>query len=51
MQASQKGRSLAWSLAALALVANVAGYMLDLYRQWHWFDRLLHGFTVFSLTL
>jgi len=51
MQAPQKGRSLAWTFAALALVANVAGYMLDLYRQWYWFDRILHGFTVFTLTL
>ena len=27
----------------MALVANVAGYALDLYQRFWWFERVLHG--------
>lgn len=51
MQATKEGRTIAWIFVALALIANVAGFALDLYQQWYWFDRVLHSFTIFTLTL
>gem|GEM_PF-6139039 len=44
------GHLLAWLLAGSAVIANVAGYALDLYDKWWWFDRVLHGFTILALT-
>ncbi|MBP2233989.1 hypothetical protein J2Z31_000479 [Sinorhizobium kostiense] len=51
MQTTKEGRRIAWVFVALALIANIAGYSLGFYRQWWWFDRVLHGFTIFALTL
>lgn len=45
------GRLIVWGIAALAIVANVLGYQARLYDQWWWFDRVLHGATLFALTL
>lgn len=42
---------IAWVLAGTAVLANVAGYLYDLYEKWWWFDRVLHGFTLFALTV
>nr|CAD6630548.1 hypothetical protein RNT25_04456 [arsenite-oxidising bacterium NT-25] len=44
------GHLLAWLLAGSAVIANGAGYALDLYDKWWWFDRVLHGFTILALT-
>lgn len=44
------GRALAWALAAVMLVANLAGYALDLYQRFWWFDRVLHGGTILAIT-
>ena len=44
------GRALAWTLAAVMLVANLAGYALDLYQRFWWFDRVLHAATILALT-
>jgi hypothetical protein len=51
LQASTAGKAIAWLAAAAAALANAAGYALDLYQQFWWFDRLLHAFTIFAITL
>jgi hypothetical protein len=51
MQASQTGRALAWVLLILLALVNVAGYGLDLYQRFGWFDRVLHATTIFAITL
>lgn len=51
MHSTAQGRTIAWSLAALLLAANVAGYAFDLYAAFWWFDRVLHAATLFALTL
>lgn len=51
MQATSTGRALAWALLVLVGLANVAGYAFDLYRWFWWFDRVLHGATIFAVTL
>lgn len=50
LQTTQAGRALAWVLAAVVLLANVAGYVFDLYQRFWWFDRILHACTLFALT-
>ena len=32
-------------------VANVTGYVFDLYQRFWWFDRVLHACTILALTL
>lgn len=50
MEASSGGRAAAWFLAAALGVANAAGYILDLYARFWWFDRILHACTIFAIT-
>ncbi|MBB5696347.1 hypothetical protein [Muricoccus pecuniae] len=50
MMRTDEGRTLAWALASLLLVANIAGYAFDLYAAFWWFDRVLHAATIFALT-
>lgn len=50
MEASPDGRRIAWGLAAAAVLANAAGYALDLYTRFGWFDRVLHPATILALT-
>ncbi|MBU8541928.1 hypothetical protein [Falsiroseomonas tokyonensis] len=51
MQATSKGRAIAWFLLVVLGVANVAGYAFDLYQRFWWFDRILHGCTILAVTL
>jgi hypothetical protein len=51
LQPTASGRVAAWSAAGTAIVANVAGYTFALYDRWWWFDRALHAWTLFALTL
>jgi len=51
MQATSAGRLAAWVLLLFLAVANAAGYLFDLYRQFWWFDRVLHACTILALTL
>jgi VanZ family protein len=51
MEASTTGRMMAWVLLVLMAVINVAGYAFDLYRQFWWFDRVLHATTILAVTL
>ena len=51
MQTSTVNRAIVWGLLAVAAVANIAGYALDLYRRLWWFDEVLHGATIAAITL
>ena len=50
VQATAKGRVIAWVLLAILGLVNVAGYVPDLYARFWWFDRILHGCTIFAVT-
>ena len=51
MEATSGGRAAAWVLLIALGVANAAGYALDLYARFWWFDRILHACTIFAVTL
>ena len=51
MSTTQGNRTLVWILLAAAALANIAGYILNLYQQFWWFDEVLHAFTIFAITL
>lgn len=51
MQISSRERVLIWGLLGFAVVVNVAGYALNLYHRFWWFDEALHLYTPFALTL
>ena len=50
MEATSEGRAVAWVLAIALGVANAAGYALDLYARFWWFDRILHACTILAVT-
>ncbi len=39
---------IAWVLLAILGLVNAAGYVLDLYARFWWFDRILHGCTILA---
>lgn len=51
MRATVAGRFVAWTLLVALGAVNVAGYAFDLYRQFWWFDRVLHACTILAVTL
>ena len=51
MEATSEGRAVAWFLLVALGVANAAGYALDLYARFWWFDRILHACTILAVTL
>ena len=51
MEATSEGRAAAWFLAVALGAANAAGYALDLYARFWWFDRVLHACTILAATL
>ncbi len=51
MSTTLGNRALVWFLLTAAALTNIAGYVWNLYRQFWWFDEVLHGFTIFALTL
>ena len=51
MQATATGHVIASSLLVALGAANIAGYAFDLYRQFWWFDRVLHACTILAVTL
>jgi hypothetical protein len=48
--AAPNDRALAWWLAVILTLVNVAGYAIDLYAAFWWFDRILHAATLFAIT-
>lgn len=51
VEATSTGRVVAWTFLITMGVANIAGYAFDLYRQFWWFDRVLHACTILAVTL
>ncbi|MEE2952335.1 MAG: hypothetical protein VYD57_13965 [Pseudomonadota bacterium] len=51
MTFSRNGKLIAWALLAIAVILNILGYTNQLYQEWWWFDRVLHGYTIFAITL
>ena len=50
LEATPTGRRIAWGLAIVLTLVNVAGYVFDLYARYWWFDRVLHAVTILALT-
>lgn len=50
MEATSEGRAAAWFLLGALGIVNAAGYALDLYARFWWFDRILHACTIFAVT-
>lgn len=44
-------KTTAWVLLAVAAAANAAGYFLNWFQQFAWYDDVVHGYTIFALTL
>lgn len=44
-------RMIVWTILVAAVVLNIVGYVWNLYERISWFDRLVHGYTFFALTL
>ncbi len=51
MSTTPGNSTLAWILLAIAIVANIAGYIFNWYQQFVWFDEVIHAYTIFALTL
>jgi hypothetical protein len=51
MQTTTGNGMIVWALLAIALAVNIAGYVWNLYQQFWWFDEVLHGYTIFAITL
>lgn len=51
MITSSQNRAIVGGCIAVAILANLAGYWWNLYKQIRWFDEILHAFTTFALTL
>ena len=46
-----RDRMAAWVLLAVAGAANAAGYFLGYFQKLAWYDDVVHGYTIFALTL
>lgn len=44
-------KTTAWILLGVAVAANAAGYFLNWFPQFAWYDDVVHGYTIFALTL
>ncbi|HEV2146230.1 MAG TPA: hypothetical protein VGR37_02315 [Longimicrobiaceae bacterium] len=44
-------KTTAWILLGVAIAANAAGYFLNWFGQIPWYDDVVHGYTIFALTL
>ncbi len=51
MSITSTDRRLAWTSLVVAAVINVAGYVWNLYDALPWFDEVIHGYTIFAMTL
>lgn len=47
---SKSGIAVAWIAIAVAVAANVAGYLFNLWDTPTWYDEVVHGYTLFALT-
>lgn len=46
----KSGAFAAWIAIGIALAANVAGYVFHLWDKPLWYDEVVHGYTMFSIT-
>jgi len=51
MHITPQNRSIVWAIALLNLLFHIAGYIWDLYDRLWWFDKFLHLYTPFAITL
>ena len=51
MQTTATNRAVVWGFLALAALGNFAGYAFDLYQRIWWFDKVIHAYTTFAVTL
>ena len=51
MHTSPRNQAIVWGCVIIATLANIAGYVWNLYDQIRLFDEILHAFTTFALTL
>ena len=51
MHTSSRNQAIVWGFVVVAIVANAAGYALNLYDRLRWFDEAIHTYTSFALTL
>ena len=51
MECTEAGRRIGWITLVVIGFWNIAGYVWDMYQLFWWFDRVLHGVTVFGITL
>ena len=51
MHTSQRNQAIVLGCLVIAMLANIAGYVWNLYNQIRLFDEILHAFTTFALTL
>lgn len=51
MHTSPGNRTIVWVIVAIAIAVNIAGYALNLYNRFVWFDEVIHTYTSFAITL
>jgi len=51
MYTSSANRAVVWGFVIIAILVNIAGYWLNLYDRFVWFDEVVHTYTSFALTL
>lgn len=51
MKISSREWTIAWGAMTVAILVNAAGYLLDLYERFWWFDDAVHTYTSFTLSL
>ncbi len=51
MNTSRGNQGIVWIIIGVAVLANITGYMFNLYEQFWWFDHILHAYTIFAITL
>lgn len=51
MHTSSRNRAIVWGIVVVAILVNIAGYALNLYDRFRWFDEVIHTYTSFALTL
>jgi uncharacterized membrane protein YjdF len=51
MYTNSGNRAIVWVFVVIAILVNVAGYALNLYDRFGWFDEVIHTYTSFTITL
>jgi len=51
VKTTQENKTIVWGFLAVALVASAVGSAFNLYDNFWWFDKVLHGYAIFAYTL